>query len=228
MTFVKKSSEEALPMSQKKSFQLFNLPLPIFVLIAVVVFGATYLGVLPKGMAGCFAFMIVLGTILGWIGDHTPVIRSYLGGGAIVCIFGSALLVYFGILPAAKAVDGETVYNMALPFGKLDLVGNIGTFFKTEGGFLDWYIAALITGSILGMNRKLLMKAAARYFPAIFGGLILAFGLCMGVAALMGYPVMNALLLIALPIMGGGMGAGATPLSKIFETSSSMSARSCP
>ncbi len=74
------------------------------------------------------------------------------------------------------------------------------------------------------MNRKLLVKAAARYFPAIFGGLILAFGLCMGVAALMGYPVMNALLLIALPIMGGGMGAGATPLSKIFESSSSMSA----
>ena len=74
------------------------------------------------------------------------------------------------------------------------------------------------------MNRKLLVKAAARYFPAIFGGLILAFGLCMGVAALMGYPVMNALLLIALPIMGGGMGAGATPLSKIFEASSSMSA----
>ena len=194
---------------------------------------ATYLGVLPKGMAGCFLFMMVVGTIFGWIGDHTPIIKSYLGGGAIVCIFGSALLVYFNLLPAQLTREvineaGETVketyYNMALPFGNLDLVGNIGTFFKTTGGFLDWYIAALITGSILGMNRKLLMKAAARYFPAIFGGLILAFGLCMGVAALMGYPVMNALLLIALPIMGGGMGAGATPLSKIFETSSSMSA----
>ena len=209
---------------EKKPLQLFNLPWPIFMIIAVTVFGATYLGVLPKGMTGCFVFMVVLGTILGWIGDHTPIVRSYLGGGAIVCIFGSALLVYFGFLPAAKSVDGQTVYNMTLPFGKLDLVGSIGTFFKTEGGFLDWYIAALITGSILGMNRKLLIKAAARYFPAIFGGLILAFGLCMGVAALMGYPVINALLLIALPIMGGGMGAGATPLSKIFETSSSMTA----
>ena len=208
----------------KKPLEFFNLPWPIFLIIAVVVFGAAYLGVLPKGMTGCFIFMIVLGTILGWIGDHTPIIKSYLGGGAIVCIFGSALMVYFGLLPAAQTVNGETVYNMTLPFGKLDLVGSIGTFFKTEGGFLDWYIAALITGSILGMNRKLLVKAAARYFPAIFGGIILAFGLCMGVAALMGYPVMNALLLIALPIMGGGMGAGATPLSKIFETSSSMSA----
>ena len=187
----------------------------IFLIVTALTLVATYLGVLPTGMAGCFLFMIVLGTILGWIGDHTPIIRSYLGGGAIVCIFGSALLVYFRLLP-----NGE----MNLPLKNLDLVGAISSFFKGDGGFLDWYIAALITGSILGMNRKLLVKAAARYFPAIFGGLIVAFGLCMAVAAIMGYPVMNALLLIALPIMGGGMGAGATPLSKIFETSSSMSA----
>jgi len=209
---------------EKKPFQLFNLPLPIFLIITAVTILATYLGVLPVNMTGCFLFMIVLGTILGWIGDHTPIIKDFLGGGAIVCIFGSALLVYFGILPAAKTVDGATVYNMSLPLGNLDLVGGITKFFKGDGAFLDWYIAALITGSILGMNRKLLVKAAARYFPAIFGGLILAFGLCMGIAAIMGYPVINALLLIALPIMGGGMGAGATPLSKIFESSSSMSA----
>ena len=208
----------------KKGLRLFNLPWQIFAIITAVVLLATYLGVLPKGMTGCFVFMIVVGDILAWIGDHTPIIKSYLGGGAIVVIFGSALLVYFNLIPAAKVVDGETVYNMTLPFGNLDLVGNIGTFFKTTGGFLDWYIAALITGSILGMNRKLLVKAAARYFPAIFGGLILAFALCTGVAAIMGYPVMNALLLIALPIMGGGMGAGASPLSKIFESSGSMSA----
>ena len=210
--------------SNKKGLRLFNLPWQVFAIIMAVVLLATYLGVLPKGMTGCFVFMIVVGDILAWIGDHTPIIKTYLGGGAIVVIFGSALLVYFNLIPAASTVDGETVYNMTLPFGQLDLVGNIGTFFKTTGGFLDWYIAALITGSILGMNRKLLVKAAARYFPAIFGGLILAFGLCCGVAAIMGYPVMNALLLIALPIMGGGMGAGASPLSKIFESSGSMTA----
>ena len=214
-------------MNKKGKIKLFNLPVPIFALITVVVLTATYTGVLPAGMAGCFVFMIVVGEILAWIGDHTPIIKSYLGGGAIVVIFGSALLVYFNLIPAKIGTDAETgaaIYNMVLPFGKLDLVGNIGTFFKTTGGFLDWYIAALITGSILGMNRKLLIKAAARYFPAIFGGLILAFALCRGVAAIMGYPVMNALLLIALPIMGGGMGAGASPLSKIFETSGSMTA----
>jgi Na+/citrate or Na+/malate symporter len=40
----------------------------------------------------------------------------------------------------------------------------------------------------------------------------------------MGYSVVKALLLIALPIMGGGMGAGAVPLSKIFESSHTMTA----
>jgi len=208
------------------NLKLFHLPWQIFLIITVVVMLATYLGVLPQGMTGCFIYMIVVGDILAWIGDHTPIIKSYLGGGAVVVIFGSALMVYFNLIPAKTGVDeaGQAVYNMALPFGNLDLVGNIGTFFKTTGGFLDWYIAALITGSILGMNRKLLVKAAARYFPAIFGGLILAFALCCGIAALIGYPVINALLLIALPIMGGGMGAGASPLSKIFEGSGSMTA----
>ena len=202
-------------IKQKKTLEFFHLPWPIFLIITAVCLLATYLGVLPAGMTGCFLFMIVLGTILGWIGDHTPIIKDFLGGGAIVCIFGAALLVYFHLIP-----DG----TFTTPLKSLNLVDKINTFFKGDGAFLDWYIAALITGSILGMNRKLLVKAAARYFPAIFGGLILAFGLCMGVAALMGYPVMNALLLIALPIMGGGMGAGATPLSKIFEASSSMTA----
>ncbi len=194
---------------EKQPLTFFNIPWPIFLIIAVLVLGATYLGVLPTGMAGCFVFMIVLGTILGWIGDHTPIIKSYLGGGAIVCIFGASLLVYFHLIP-----DG----TFALPLKEnFNLVSGINSFFKGDGGFLDWYIAALITGSILGMNRKLLMKAAARYFPAIFGGLFIAFGLCITVAAIMGYPVWNALLLVALPIMGGGMGAGATPLSRIFD-----------
>lgn len=101
---------------------------------------------------------------------------------------------------------------------------NIDTFFKPAGAFLDFYIAALITGSILGMNRKLLIKAAARYFPAIFGAIALSFGLAALAGHFMGFGVIKAILLIALPIMGGGMGAGAVPLSKIFESSGTMTA----
>ena len=199
---------------QKQPYQLFNLPWYLFAICAAVVVVAGYMGVLPKGMAGCFAFMIVLGTVFNEIGNHTPIIKDYLGGGAIVIIFGSAALNYFHLLPEIMK-DGEVTYS---------LVENVKAFFKPSGAFLDFYIAALITGSILGMNRKLLMKAAVRYFPAIFGGLILAFALAAGLGQLMGFGWVKALLLIALPIMGGGMGAGATPLSKIFEDAGTMTA----
>ena len=212
-------------MEKRKGLTLFNLPPKMFIFIAVIVLIATYIGVLPVGMAGCFAFMIVVGTILDLIGNKTPIIRSYFGGGAIVCIFGIALLHYFHLLPEiVKDADGNVTASYMQLWKSYDLVGTIGTFFKPTGAFLDWYIAALITGSILGMNRKLLIKAASRYFPAIFGGLILAFALCTGIGTIMGYGTIKALLLIALPIMGGGMGAGASPLSKIFDSSGTMSA----
>lgn len=207
-------------MSNKKTLAqefsvLYNLPWYFFAVFAAVVLIAAYMGVLPVGMAGCFAFMIVLGTVLGKIGDNTPIIKDYLGGGAIVIIFGSAALNYFGLLPNILNADGSTKYS---------LMANINSFFKPTGAFLDFYIAALITGSILGMNRKLLMKAAARYFPTIFGGLALAFLLTSVLGEIMGFGWVKALLLIALPIMGGGMGAGATPLSKIFESAGTMTA----
>ena len=199
---------------KKDGYKLFNLPWPVFAICSAVILLCAYLGWLPTGMAGCFAFMIVIGTVLNEIGERTPIINSYLGGGAIVIIFGSALLNYFNLLPT-KTVDGESVSYV---------FKGITTFFKGDGAFLDFYIAALITGSILGMNRKLLVKAAARYFPAIFGGLVLSFALCVGLGAITGFGAVKALLLIALPIMGGGMGAGATPLSKIFESTGTMSA----
>ena len=200
---------------KKNVYKLFNLPWYIFAIFAVIVIIATYTGTLPGGMAGCFAFMIVLGTILYEIGEHAPIIRSYLGGGAIVVIFGSALLNYFHLLPTVvgTTADGTKIYNFVEGF---DLVASINTFFKPTGAFLDFYIAALITGSILGMNRKLLVKAAARYFPAIFGAIIVSFGLTAIVGTVMGFGAIKSVLLIALPIMGGGMGAGAVPLSIVL------------
>ena len=213
-------------MDNSEGFKLFNMPWPMFCFISVIVLIATYFGVLPPGMTGCFIFMIVIGTFLDLIGNKTPIIRSFFGGGAIVVLFGIALLHYFHLLPEIiKDADGNVIASY-MQFGKeFDLVAGVNTFFKPTGAFLDWYIAALITGSILGMNRKLLMKAAARYFPAIFGAIILSFGLCSAVAGIMGYGSIKALLLIALPIMGGGMGAGASPLSKIFDAAGTMSAQ---
>lgn len=192
-------------VGNEKVYKLYGLPWWYFGIFSVVVLAATFLGVLPAGMAGCFALMIVLGTILQEVGDRTPILKSYLGGGAIAILFGVGLLQYIGFFPEA-------------------VKENITTFFKPTGAFLDFYIAALITGSILGMNRNLLVKAAARYFPAIFGAIILSFAFAGIIGVITGFGLVKTILLIALPIMGGGMGAGAVPLSKIFESSGTMGA----
>jgi len=181
---------------KKEQYKIMGMPISIFFIISIIVLIATYIGKLPKGMIGALALMMVGGAILNEIGDKTPIINTFLGGGAIVIIFGSAALVMFKILPE-------------------DSVKNI-TMFMKGGGFLDFYIAALITGSILGISRELLVKAALRYLPVIICGVLGAIGLVAIVGGITGYGAQKAIFYIGIPIMGGGMGAGAVPLSKIF------------
>src|SRR5699024_11057174 len=149
------------------------------------------------GIIGSLLIMMVLGELLGWIGDNTPIIKTFLGGGAIVAIFGSAFMVYSGVLP--------------------DYTVTMIDEFMTSGEFLNFYIAALITGSILGMNSKTLKVAGARFALPLLGAVIVSI-LLAGIAGLViGYGFRDAILLIAMPIMGGGMGAGAVPMSQVYS-----------
>lgn len=181
---------------QNKGFEIMGISLPMFMILSIVILGATYMGVLPKGMVGALPLMMVVGASLNELGNRLPIIKDYLGGGAIVIIFASAALVTYGILPESSKV--------------------IMTSFMKSEGFLSFYIAALITGSILGMDRKLLISASIRYLPVIIGGVIAALGLTGLVGMIMGYGAKEAILYIAIPIMGGGMGAGAVPLAEMF------------
>ena len=195
------SSENTL---EKKEFQIYGMPWHIFAIFSAIVLIAVYMGKLPKGMIGAFPVMIVLGTILGLAGDKAPIVKTFLGGGAIVVIFGvAAITTNFGTKENPFYVIPEAT------------VSTMRNFTSTEG-YLDFYIAALITGSILSMNRKLLIKAAVRYIPALLGGVALSLGLCALFGTIIGYGGTKALLYIAVPIMGGGMGAGAVPLSQVF------------
>lgn len=185
-----------------KEKRILGVSWPIFFVLAAVLLVAVYLEVLPMGLIGAIFLMLIGGELLNFIGNKVPIVNTYFGGGAVVAIFGGAALVYFNILPEAtkELIDG---------------------FMKTgEGkmGFLDFYISALITGSILGMNRKLLIKAAVRYLPAILGGLVAALALVSIGGLLVGYTPGEAMAYIGIPIMGGGMGAGAVPISEIFSS----------
>lgn len=70
-----------------------GLSLPVYFGLLAVLLGAIALGVLPKGMIGAFLFMMVVGALLDVIGNNTPIVKTFFGGGPIVIIFGSAALV---------------------------------------------------------------------------------------------------------------------------------------
>lgn len=190
------ASHEASPQA-KSVVTLYGLPWPIFALITAVLLAAVYLNVLPAGLIGSLMVMMVLGEILGFIGDRLPIVRSYLGGGVILAIFGAAAIVYLELLPKP-------------------VISDITTFMK-GGEFLNFYIVALIAGSILGMDSKALVKIGMRYFVPIIGATVGAILLAIVVGAAFGFTVQDAVLVIALPIMGGGMGAGAIPMSQVYE-----------
>ena len=179
-----------------QEFRIMGLKIHYFMILAVIVIGSSYMGFLPGGMAGIIPYMLVLGAIFNLIGENTPIVKDYLGGGSMVILFGSAALVMFNLVPESIPVQAKT--------------------FITSGGFIDLTLSALIIGSVFGMNRNILKKAIVLYLPCIAGGLIVAFLFAGLVGAATGFGFKEAILYVAIPIMGGGTSAGAVPLSQMY------------
>lgn len=183
-------------MESIKKIQIFGLPLPAYCILLACLVISIYLGVLPSGMIGALSVMMILGALFQIVGNNLPIVRTFLGGGAIVSIFASAFLTYFEILPTS-------------------VIETVDTFMSTNG-FLNFYISALIAGSILGMNRKLLINASVRFLPVALCAMAFAILAVGTVGSLVGYGFMRSMMYIAIPMMGGGMGAGVVPLSNMY------------
>ncbi|ONI40865.1 hypothetical protein AN639_03630 [Candidatus Epulonipiscium fishelsonii] len=183
----------------KEIKKIYGMHWLVFLMCTAVIFIGDMLGKIPPNMVGAFLVCIVFGEILFVLGDIIPVFNTYFGGGAILCILGSAILAYFGAFSESMM---SLVYNFVLDFG-----------------FLDFCIIGVITGSILGMNGKTLVNVGTRYFVAIAGCIIFSF-LGTGVLGMiLGYGFAEAILYIAAPIIAGGVGAGAIPMADIYATS---------
>ncbi|WP_028292772.1 2-hydroxycarboxylate transporter family protein [Oceanobacter kriegii] len=178
----------------------------VLLIAAFVIIMATFFNQLPGGMIGALGAMVIVGYILNYLGDRTPIINQFFGGGAIVVIFGSSWLFHSGLISG-------------------DITKQITTFTKS-GGFLSFYVASLVTGSILGMSRDTLKSAALKYIPVILGAVAVSFVFAGVVGLFFGKNLFESLMLIALPIMGGGMGAGAVPLVEIMSGRTGMDAAS--
>ena len=141
-------------------------------------------------------FRSIIGTLLGWVGDHIPVWKTWFGGGMLfACLVAGALntfnLIGEGSREALNTFNGST-------------------------GFLDLYILVLITGSVLSVDRKMLIKSFAGFIPTILAGIVGALALAGLVGAVTGVGAIDAIATYAIPVMGGGNGAGITPMSKMW------------
>ncbi len=187
------SGEAGMPAKQK--IKLLGMDIPAFMVLFVLVLLAMYFNFLPASLAGQLPLLLVLGEAFRFVGDRTPIVKDYLGGGSVVVLFGCAALVMYGIIPPKIALATKNFMN---------------------GTFINFALAALCCGSIFGMDRDLLIKAAVRYIPCIFGGVIVALLLVGLLGSVLGFGFGPAVLFLGLPIMGGGTAAGAVPMSQMF------------
>ncbi|MCP6680770.1 2-hydroxycarboxylate transporter family protein [Bacillus nakamurai] len=168
------------------------IPLPIYVLLFILITVFVMSHDVKSDMLTAIAVMGFFGFTFAQIGKSIPIVRS-IGGPAILATFIPSAVVYYHLLPK-------------------DIVKST-TEFTNNSNFLYLFIAGIVVGSILGMKRETLIKAFAKIFIPLIAGSIAAaiVGLCVG--TLLGLGFQHTLLYIVVPIMAGGVGEGAIPLS---------------
>ena len=120
-------------------FRPFGLSWPLgFILI---VFAGVVTGSLSTDLAGGFAFMLALGIVCNEIGERIPVWNSYIGGGLVLAFVVSAYLFTNKYIPAAYEDSVRMIMDKA--------------------DFLSFFIVFLICGSVLGLEKKLLLRSFA-------------------------------------------------------------------
>ncbi len=172
------------------------IPLPLYLLLAAVVFGASVYEKLPADMIGGFAVLMIMGILLGDAGLKIPILKD-IGGPAILSIFVPSIMVFYNLLNPAS-------------------MKAITAVMKTSN-FLYLYISCLVTGSILGMHRQVLIQGFLRLFIPLLIGTIASIAAGMLVGVITGIGAQHTLFYIVIPIVSGGIGEGILPLSMAYS-----------
>jgi malate:Na+ symporter len=189
---VQTSLPPSTPLAWLLNLKVGGMPLPMFVAIAVVTILAAATKRLPNDMIGGVAVLMLSGLLLGEIGRRIPVFR-HIGGPAILCLFvPSALLGY-------RLMDDATLKAITVTMKTANLQ------------YL--YIACLVAGSILGMNRKILIQGFLKMFAPLLVGTAAAIAAGIAAGLAFGYDPQHTFFYIVMPILGGGIGEGILPLS---------------
>ncbi|MEB7805837.1 2-hydroxycarboxylate transporter family protein [Mammaliicoccus fleurettii] len=173
------------------------LPLPLYVVLAAIILAASVYNTLPADMIGGFAVIMILGILLGDLGQRIPILKE-IGGPAILALLVPSILVFLDLINTSS-------------------MEAVTTLMKTSN-FLYFYISCLVVGSILGMNSKVLIQGFTRMFVPLVVGTILAVSAGLLVGLLFGYDIKHTLFYIVVPIIGGGIGEGILPLSIAYSS----------
>lgn len=173
------------------------IPLPLYPLIIAVIVGFIVIGKVPPDLTTMIPLIALGAYTCAEIGRRIPVLND-IGGPAIFATFLPSYLVYAHLLPVS-VIKGVTD-------------------FTKQTNFLYLFIACIIVGSILGMNRAVLIKGFLKIFVPLAAGSLAAGVVGTLVGWALGLGAMHTLFFIVVPIMGGGIGEGALPLSLGYAT----------
>jgi CCS family citrate carrier protein len=168
------------------------IPLPIYVILFALIAGFAVTGKVPGEISMAIAVLAFCGFTCAELGKRLPLLRN-IGAAAILATFVPSALVYYHVLP-------QPVQHLTVEFTK-------------QTNFLYLFIASIIVGSILSMDRRVLIQGFLKIFIPLAAGTVAATLVGTAVGAALGLGVKHTLLYIVVPIMAGGVGEGAIPLS---------------
>ena len=173
-------------------YRIGIIPLPIYFILLALIATFAIKGKIPGEISMAIAVLAFFGFTCAELGKRLPVLR-HIGAAAICATFVPSALNYYHLLP--KAVLGLT------------------TEFTKSTNFLYLFIASIIVGSILSMDRRVLIRGFLKIFLPLAVGSIAAAIVGTAVGTMLGLGARHTLLFIVVPIMAGGVGEGAIPLS---------------
>jgi CCS family citrate carrier protein len=173
-------------------FKIGIVPAPVLALILALIAFFVGQGKVPSDILMNMVVLAAGGFACAEVGRRLPGIR-HIGAAAIFATFVPSYLVYAHALPAP-------------------LVDSITRFTKSSN-FLYLFICSIIVGSILGMDRRVLVGGFLKIFLPLAVGSMAAGVVGCSVGSALGLGLWHTLFKIVIPIMAGGVGEGAVPLS---------------
>ncbi|EEA04144.1 Citrate carrier protein [Burkholderia sp. H160] len=168
------------------------IPLPIYVILFALITGFAVTGKVPGEISMAIAVLAFFGFTCAELGKRLPLLRN-IGAAAILATFVPSALTYYHVLP-------KPVLHLTVDFTK-------------QTNFLYLFIASIIVGSILSMDRRVLIQGFLKIFIPLAAGTVAATLVGTAVGTALGLGAKHTLLYIVVPIMAGGVGEGAIPLS---------------